>query len=76
MNQYNIGLAAASGDIYLVKECIENGCTDFNKLYNGMTPLCLAAFWGNNDIVEFLLEKGYKNSKFQISFFDLIEFLI
>jgi ankyrin repeat protein len=58
-NQYNLGLAAASGDIYLVKECIENGCTDFDKPYNGMTPLCLAAFWNNNDIVEFLLEKGY-----------------
>lgn len=29
-----------------------------NKPYNGMTPLCLAAFWGNSDIVEFLLEHG------------------
>ena len=61
MNQqkYNLGLAAASGDIYLVKECLESGCNDLNKPYNGMTPLCLASFWGNSDIVEILLQKGY-----------------
>jgi hypothetical protein len=40
----NLGLATASGDIYFVKECIENVCKDFDKPYNGITSLCSAKF--------------------------------
>ena len=40
------------------KVVAEGGCVN-ERSRDGFVPLCIAAFWGHADIVEFLLENGF-----------------
>ncbi|XP_033740559.1 protein phosphatase 1 regulatory subunit 16A-like [Pecten maximus] len=52
----SVANAAASGDLTLVKELLQKGCSPNERSKDGMTPLAVAAFWGYAEIVEVLLE--------------------
>ncbi|XP_074652059.1 uncharacterized protein LOC141906673 [Tubulanus polymorphus] len=51
--------AIANGDVQFVKQQLNSNQIDLNsRSPDGMTPLCLAAFWGYAEIVQSLLEHG------------------
>ncbi|CAH1800241.1 unnamed protein product, partial [Owenia fusiformis] len=56
--QQDLSLAAANGDITLLRRLLEKGCDPNKKSADGMSPLAIAAFWGYAEIAQVLLEDG------------------
>ncbi|XP_077999995.1 uncharacterized protein LOC144452723 [Glandiceps talaboti] len=50
-----LATASANGDINTVKALIHEGANVNQRSHDGFIPLCVAAFWGYSEIVEYLL---------------------
>jgi len=50
--------AVTNGDIDSVKSVVEKDPTLVNQMLNGRYPMCIAADYNQNEVIEYLIEKG------------------
>ena len=50
--------AIAQNNVKAVEDLVEGGAAVNEISANGFAPLCIAAFWGSDQLVRFLLKNG------------------